>query len=96
MDDQMHVHWFLVLWYRHVGKTEVLEFTDQHEAFKEYILAEREHDSATRGIDPELEIVLIGAESLDALKSAYPHYFSSGTRDERAEAILRAEYHLFA
>lgn len=95
MDDTLDVRWFLLRWYRHAGVTEVAEFEDQQEAFREYIAAERHHDSATRGHDPELEVVLIGAESLEALKIAYPHYFSSGSRDERAEAILRGTSRLF-
>jgi hypothetical protein len=85
MDDQL-VRWFLVFFYRHEGRTEVREFQDQGEAFKTYIYEERRPD--THGPDPELEIVLIGSDSLESVRAAYPHYFSTGSRDERLKSFL--------
>lgn len=88
----LDIRWYLVHWHRHEGRTEVSEFDDRAEAFEIYIQAERDYDQWTRGSDPELEIVLIGAESFDHLKSAYPHYFRDGSRAERTDEILHGGY----
>lgn len=82
------VSWYLVVWDRYVGQTSVEEFGDASVAFDRYIDAERELADATRGPDPRLEVVLIGAESREALEVAYPHYFAQGTREQRLDDLL--------
>jgi Fe-S oxidoreductase len=86
--DEPSIRWFLVCWHRHAGYTTVREFADQAESFSAYLAAERNSSDETRGADPKLEIVLIGAESLAALQEAYPHYFGKGSREQRVDSLL--------
>jgi hypothetical protein len=94
--DELHIRWFLLRWDRHAGHTEVAVYDDQEKAFHDYLEAERSFSDLTRGADPMLEIVLIGAESLEDVRTAYPHYFEGGSREERAEGVLTAASAWFA
>lgn len=88
MHDDEITRWFLVFFDRWNGHTEVRTFEDQNEAFVAYIDEERRTE--TKGADPQLEIVLIGSDSLESVRRAYPHYFVTGPRDQRLDDILRS------
>ncbi len=74
-------HYFLLTRDDVAGTTEVQEFSDADEAFAAYMRAER------LNAEPDVEVVLIAGESLQRVKTAYKHYFSEGTRPERASRI---------
>lgn len=80
------VRWFLIFFDRWQGHTEVREFDDQQEAFLVYIEEERRPE--TKGSDPQLELVLIGAASLEDVQRAYPHYWATGSREKRMQDIV--------
>ena len=82
------VRWFLVQFDRFEGSTVVEDFSSQSEAFARYIHAERRPE--TRGQDPRLDIVLIGAESIEAVKLSYPQYFAEGSRNDRLDGVFAA------
>lgn len=73
--------WFLVAFDREVGDTKVSIFDDQSSAFDAYIEAER--DPRTKGRRPMVDVVLIGADSLQTVESTYAHFFQKGSRQER-------------
>lgn len=79
--------WFLVSYNRILGETGVRSFEDQDEAFAAYIEAEK--DPATKGDASTTEVVLIGADSIESVRKAYPHYFATGSRDERQRAAKK-------
>lgn len=79
--------YFLIMRDWEAGTTEVRAFVDLKEAVHAYDNAEQEHFKEIMGDNPRLEIVLIGGESEDAVRRAYPHYFTEGTRAERRERL---------
>ena len=83
--DDICVKWFLVAFDREAGETHVDTFDDQSEAFRRYIDAER--DPRVRGRRPIVDLVLIGSDSVESVRRAYPHYFQQGTRRERLLAV---------
>lgn len=78
--------YFLVSYDKVLGTTDVQTFGDQEQAFASYLLAERQDD--VRGKHATLEVVLIGADSLEHVRQAYPHYFAQGTRQERLHRVV--------
>lgn len=65
--------YFLIIYRRQTGKMELLqEFEDQGVALEERFRLERE----LRG-DTGIEIVVLGAESLEALKESHGRYFKT-------------------
>lgn len=78
------IHFLLV--YDHVREELVSqdEFTDAGEAAEAYEALEREHRK-----DPNLEIVLVGADSIDTIKMTHGNYFNG-------EGVADAERHLAA
>jgi hypothetical protein len=80
------IHFLLV--YDHVQQAlvaEPREFLDSAEAAAAYAELEREHHH-----DANLEIVLIGSDSLETIKSTHGNYFEAaadGTRPRFFEAV---------
>lgn len=78
--------YFLVSYDKVRGVTHVETFDDQEQAFASYLLAERQDD--VRGRHATVEVVLIGADSLEHVQETYPHYFAEGSREERLERVV--------
>lgn len=75
-------HWYLVVRDGENGTTSVMPYSSSDGAFGAYVAAER-------SVEPEVtEVVLIRAESQEALRAAYPHYFVEGTRDQRVRRFI--------
>lgn len=82
---------FLVIRDSETGVTEVRQFARPGVAYDAYFSAEAQH--TRRGVpDARFTIVLIQAESEQALREAYPQYFRTGTRQQR-ERELKMELH---
>jgi hypothetical protein len=81
----MAMRYFLLIYNRaHRRLQTVQEFTDRDEAGRAYVAAER----AAQG-DPGLEIVLIGADSLDTIKQTHGQYFDApGGRSSYLDAAI--------
>jgi hypothetical protein len=81
----MAMRYFLLIYNRaHRHLQTVQEFTDRDEAGRAYVATER----AAQG-DPGLEIVLIGADSLDTIKRTHGQYFDApGGRSSYLDAAI--------
>lgn len=67
----MALYHFLLVYDLNIGQlVEQLEFTDAEEAAASYAEMEEKH----RG-NGDLEIVLVGADSIDTIKVTHGHYF---------------------
>lgn len=72
------VRHFLLVYDRRAGRlVEQREFADASEAAEAYASLEVVH----RGV-PNMEVVLLGADSLETLKQTHGHYFSTAGREE--------------
>jgi len=67
----MAMKYFLLILDPRVPNLEIQEFRDGRRASKEYARVERQHID-----DPVMEIVLVGADSLDTVKVTHSHYFT--------------------
>lgn len=81
-------HWFLIIRDRYAGKTQLRQYEDPDEAWVAYLNAETEYRDDAWGDDPRIEVVLIGADSEDGLRSSYSHYFAEGDRAERMRRLI--------
>jgi hypothetical protein len=81
----MTMHYFLLIYNRaHRHLQTVQEFADRNEAGRAYVAAER----AAQG-DPGLEIVLIGADSIDTIRRTHGQYFDApGGRSKYLDAAI--------
>ena len=73
---------FLLTYDLRTGHLEVREFDDPDEATRAYGEAERGHLD-----DRDLEIVLVGSDSLETVKQTHGHYFSDAARVTLPELI---------
>ncbi|WP_007025192.1 hypothetical protein [Saccharomonospora iraqiensis] len=83
--------WFLLVQYRHQGKTDVTEFRDITHAANAYSEAEQRYKDRLKGADPEMDVLLVGAESLAVVKERYPSYFlRAKTRSDKLLSLIGA------
>jgi len=84
--------WFLIVRDRVAGVVDVTEYRHDQatRAWNAYMKAEEDNRSAS--FKRDAEVVLISAESLADLQNSYPHYFTTGTRDERLKSALRSVF----
>jgi hypothetical protein len=61
--------WFLLVQHKLAGPTEVTTFDDGDAATTAYNEAERRYENS------DVDVLLVGASSLDAVKAGYPSYF---------------------
>jgi hypothetical protein len=81
--------WFLLIQYRHRGETEVRTFRDSGSAAEAYGEAERKFKDKMRGSNPEMDVLLVGASSLDVVRRRYPSYFAqSKSKSDAAKRLL--------
>ena len=76
--------WFLLVQHVFEGTTEVTEFDDSTEAGAEYGAAERRYADQIHNGD--MDVLLVGASSLDVVKQMYPSYFMD---PESTSTIIR-------
>lgn len=69
--------WFLLVQYRRRGRTSVRTFDDINDAVVAYDEAEQRFKSELEGHDPEMDVLLVGASSLEVVKKRYPSYFTT-------------------
>ncbi|GAB3283114.1 hypothetical protein [Parasphingorhabdus pacifica] len=83
--------WFLLVQYRRCGETSVSSFNDADEAAAAYNEAEQYHQDKLKGPDAEMDVLLVGASSLDVVKRRYPSYFLSGrSKSAKVKHLLAA------
>lgn len=76
--------WFLLVQHVFEGQTDVTTFDDSAVAAAEYGAAERRYaDEIHRG---DMDVLLVGASSLDVVKQRYPSYFMN---PEATSTIIR-------
>lgn len=80
--------WFLLVQHRHLGQTDVMEFDDLQAASDAYDAAERQYGRKLSGLDPEVDVLLVGASSLSVVKDRYPSYFTTTTTRKAAVRSL--------
>lgn len=80
--------WFLIVRDRYAGETRLKQFDDDDEAWAAYLNAEDEYRDRAWGADPQIEVVLIGAEDEAGVRQSYSHYFEPGSRHDRQVRIL--------
>lgn len=77
--------WFLLVQFRRRGKTEVTEYADPQTAAAAYSEAERRYKDKLKGDNPSMDVLLVGASSIDVVKDRYPSYFT--TAKSKADKI---------
>ncbi|SDK64376.1 hypothetical protein SAMN04487820_110152 [Actinopolyspora mzabensis] len=83
--------WFLLVQHRHIGRTDVYEYEDPERAAEDYSKTEQRFLSRLGGADPAVDVLLVGAESLDVVKERYPSYFLKDTsRSAKLRQLLAA------
>ncbi|GLY68270.1 hypothetical protein [Amycolatopsis taiwanensis] len=86
-----HDTWFLLVQYRRRGRTSVRTFDDINEAAAAYDEAEQRFESKLEGHDPEMDVLLVGASSLDVVKQRYPSYFTTEkSRSAKVHQLLNS------
>ncbi|GAB3437748.1 hypothetical protein [Actinophytocola sediminis] len=78
--------WFLLIQYKRAGRTDVQSFDDPAVAAAAYGDAERRYKDRIRGLDRTVDVLLVGASSLDVVKERYPSYFA---REKSVSAKVR-------
>jgi hypothetical protein len=80
------IRYFLIAYDRHRGilLEEPRDFDDEAAAVDAYASAERDHAG-----DRNIEIVLVGADSLETIKTTHSNYFSNGLVDALSKALER-------
>jgi hypothetical protein len=76
--------WFLLVQHVFEGTTDVTEFDDSAAAAAEYGAAERRYAEEIHSGD--MDVLLVGASSLDVVKQRYPSYFMN---PESTSTIIR-------
>ena len=71
--------WFLLVQYKRAGRTVVTEFDDPIEAATAYGETERKFEDRIKGPNRTVDVLLVGASSLDVVKQHYPSYFMNAT-----------------
>jgi hypothetical protein len=69
--------WFLLIQYKRAGRTDVTSFDDSALAAAAYGDAERRYEDKIHGVDRDVDVLLVGASSLDVVKERYPSYFAN-------------------
>jgi hypothetical protein len=87
MDDRDT--WFLLVQLRRAGRTDVTEFDDPVSACAAYDEAERRYEEKIHNRD--VNVLLVGASSLDDVKRGYPSYFLNLKSKAKIIAKLRAD-----
>ncbi|RCW47021.1 hypothetical protein DFQ14_101364 [Halopolyspora algeriensis] len=83
--------WFLLVQYRHKGTTQVYEYDDPGLAADAYSETEKKFRRDLGGSDPEVDVLLVGAESLNVVKERYPSYFiKAKSRSDKLNRLLAA------
>jgi hypothetical protein len=77
-NDEDTDKWFLLVRNHNTGETQVRTYGEGELAVAEYDAAEHQFTARTKGKLAEIEVVLILADSEDAVRAAYPHYFAPG------------------
>lgn len=91
--DQDQLKHFLIFFDRSQGEIVRMDVFDEDqadEAAAAYTAAEQDHAHEIHGSNPDLEIVLLGAESEQTLMQTHAHYFAkSGDRKARFDRLSR-------
>lgn len=69
--------WFLLVQYKRAGRTDVMQFSDPEQAAVAYGDYERRYMDQIHGAGREVDVLLVGASNLDAVKHRYPSYFAN-------------------
>lgn len=83
---QQPAYWFLLFHDRHGRTSTYRQYTDSDEAIAAYNAAERENAAKLSGQNPQMDIVLVGADTLEEVRTGYPRYFAD--KDDRNSQLL--------
>lgn len=81
--------WFLLVQHKRAGRTDVTAFDDLTYAAAAYSEAERRYKDQMRNGSAEVDVLLVGASSLEVVKDRYPSYFSNlKSRSRKVKKLL--------
>lgn len=81
--------WFLLVQLKRAGRTDVTAFDDPAVAADAYSEAERRYEDKIHGTAGDVNVLLVGASSLDVVKSYYPSYFMNlKSRSKKIKKLL--------
>jgi hypothetical protein len=81
--------WFLLVQHERAGRTDVTEFEDLTTAAAAYSETERRYKDRFRGGRSGVDVLLVGASSIEVVKQRYPSYFSNlRSRSEKVRKLL--------
>ncbi|MQA62681.1 MAG: hypothetical protein GEU86_14580 [Actinophytocola sp.] len=84
-------YWYLLVQFRREGRTQVKRFTNLQNAAAAYSDMERAYAAELQGVDPEMDVLLVGASNLDVIKDRYPSYFTKGkSKADKVSRLLAA------
>lgn len=69
------MNWYFITQNRWANITNTIEYTNPQEATKDFHKAQHQLAQHLTGPNPEINIMLIGAENLDTVKQRYPYLF---------------------
>ncbi|MFO7192130.1 MULTISPECIES: hypothetical protein [Thermocrispum] len=83
--------WYLLVNHKNEGRTDIREFTDQTMAVAALNEAEERFTDRRHHGPSNVDVLLVGAPSIDAVKKHYPSYFINGrSRAEKVRQLLNA------
>jgi hypothetical protein len=79
--------WFLLVQQKRAGRTDVSAFDDQDAAVVAYGEAERRYADEIHGSVGDVDVLLVGASTIEVVKARYPSYFTNLT--SKAEKVKK-------
>lgn len=81
--------WFLLVQHRRANRTDVTAFDDLTQATAAYDEAERRYKDKIHGSRGDVDVLLVGASSLEVVRDRYPSYFTNvRSRSAKLEKLM--------
>lgn len=81
--------WFLLIYYKQEGRTEVTRFLYLENAARAFSDTERRFTGKSQRFNPDVDVLLVGASDIDVVKKRYPSYFMKAkSKREKVDRLL--------
>ena len=81
--------WFLLVQHKRANRTDVTTFDDLAQATTAYDEAERRYRDKIHGSQGDVDVLLVGASSLEIVRKRYPSYFMNvRSRSAKLEKLM--------
>lgn len=81
--------WFLLVQHKRAGRTDVTSFEDATQAAAAYSEAERTYEDKLHNPAGDVDVLLVGASSIEVVKERYASYFTSArSRADKLHKLL--------